>query len=397
MPPDDLDARARRRLADARVRVLTARTPAGRPDPALVFFSSMVLRLEPAPDPDLDTMATDGRRLYYSPAFVASLTPAELVGVLLHETCHACLLHFARMAGRDHERWNVACDCAVNDLLERAGVTLPACRLMPGEGPLAHLPRGLSAEAYYARLTPQEVAASRPGRVGDVRPLGPGAEGGPGGGEGRGAGLAAGWAVAATAAAAAAAQGRGELPAELARLVGEAVAPTLPWAEVLREFVARTARADYSWARPTRRFVAAGLYLPGLASDELGEVLVGIDTSGSVDAATLAAFERELNAVLAAHPFMCARVVYCDAKVHRVDTVTPTDLPLRLDPVGGGGTDHDPLFAHVEAEGWEVSVAVLLTDGHTRVTCPPPPFDVLWAVTPGGNTALPFGRVVRLG
>jgi predicted metal-dependent peptidase len=166
---------------------------------------------------------------------------------------------------------------------------------------------------------------------------------------------------------------------------------------VLREFITRTARADYSWARPARRFVAAGLYLPGLASDELGEVLVGIDVSGSVDAATLAAFEGELNAVLSAHPFRCARVVFCDAKVHRVDTVTPQDLPVRLTPVGGGGTDHDPLFAHVAAEGWEVSVAVLLTDGHTRVTCPPPSFDVLWAISPGGNTALPFGRVVRLG
>jgi len=180
-------------------------------------------------------------------------------------------------------------------------------------------------------------------------------------------------------------------------LVGEAVASPLPWAEVLREFVTRTARTDYSWARPARRFVAAGLYLPGLGSDELGEVLIGVDTSGSVDAPTLAAFERELNAVLAAHPFETARVVYHDARVHRVDTWTPADLPITLSPVGGGGTDHDPLFAHIEAESWRPTCAVLLTDGETRVTCPEPGFPVLWAITPDGNTDLPFGRVVSMG
>src|SRR5258705_12897363 len=141
----------------------------------------------------------------------------------------------------------------------------------------------------------------------------------------------------------AAAAGRGTLPAGLGRAAERVIHPPLDWRSVLREFVSAHARNDYSWARPNRRFIAQGLYLPGLRSEELGDVVLAVDTSGSISEQVLGAFAAEANAVLAAYD--CAvTVLYHDTEVQKVQTWASADGPLVLDPVGGGGTSHNCVF-----------------------------------------------------
>ena len=55
------------------------------------FFGTLCLRLKLVAMSSLPTMATDGRRLVYNPAFVDQLTPAELEGVIAHEVMHVHL------------------------------------------------------------------------------------------------------------------------------------------------------------------------------------------------------------------------------------------------------------------------------------------------------------------
>src|SRR5262249_17519064 len=74
---------------------------------------------------------------------------------------------------------------------------------------------------------------------------------------------------------------RGTLAGGLSRLVKQMFKRVVDVAEKLREFMTRPARNDYSWQRPNRRFIHMGLYLPGLYSLDLGEVLATFDTSGS--------------------------------------------------------------------------------------------------------------------
>jgi hypothetical protein len=102
---------AARALAAARVKLILGR------DAKSAFFATLVLRLTPEADWEVETLATDGRALRYSPPFVVGLSPDELAGVLAHEVMHCALAHPARRAGRDPERWNVACDLAVNGYL----------------------------------------------------------------------------------------------------------------------------------------------------------------------------------------------------------------------------------------------------------------------------------------
>lgn len=396
-PPDDAFAaleqaaarQARAEQAAKAVSAARARFVLGR-DARAAFFACLALRLTPNPCWDVPTMATDGKRLEYNPAFVAGLTPDELLGVVAHETLHCALGHHARRGSRDASRWNAACDLAVNGILVGAGFVLPTSRLLAGEGEYAGLLPGRSAEEYYG-LLPVPPA----GQPADPDPGGCGAVTDPGAGSpADAADQQATW-EAAVAQAERAAAARGDLPAGLARTVGDVLHPPADWRAVLREFVSASARNDYSWAHPNRRFVSRGLDLPGLRSEELGEVVVAVDTSGSVGPAELAVFGGELDALLGA--FDCtATVVYHDAAVTHVQTWAPADGPLVLEPKGGGGTSHVPVFEWLDREGKQPACVVCLTDLDSQFPSNPPAVPVLWGVVGGNRADPPFGRAVRV-
>jgi predicted metal-dependent peptidase len=378
-------------VAAARVRLVLGR------DAKSAFFATLVLRLVPEPVWDLGTLATDGRVLRYFPPFVTGLSPDELVGVLAHEVMHCALAHPARRGDRDPEKWNVACDLAINPLLVTAGVILPPTRLMPGEGAYVGLEPGHPAEEYYARLPgPKDASdgsgsgegpAGDPGGCGQVVDL---ASGDPA--ESRQ--VEADWQVAVSQAQAAAA-GRGPLPAGLGRAVERVLHPPADWRAVLREFVSAAARNDYTWTRPNRRFVAQGLYLPGLHSEELGDVILAVDTSGSIDEKLLGTFAAEANAVLGAYD-CSVTVLYHDTEVQKVQSWQSADGPLVLAPVGGGGTSHACVFDWLIGSGASPSCVICLTDLETEFSTNRPDVPVLWAVPGKAPCDPPFGRVVSL-
>jgi predicted metal-dependent peptidase len=385
------EEQAARALAAARVRLVLGR------DARSAFFATLVLRLMPEPGWDLDTLATDGRVLRYFPPFVTGLSPDELTGVLAHEVMHCALAHPARRGDRDPEKWNVACDLAINPLLVAAGVVLPPSRLMPGEGAYDGLEPGHPAEEYYARLPGPKEASDGSGGGGDPAgdPGGCGQVFDPNNGDpAESRQVEADWQVAVSQAQAAAV-GRGPLPAGLGRAVDRVLHPPADWRAVLREFVSAAARNDYSWTRPNRRFVAQGLYLPGLHSEELGDVILAVDTSGSIDEKLLGMFAAEANAVLSAYD-CTVTVLYHDTEVQKVQTWQSADGPLVLAPVGGGGTSHACVFDWLICSGFSPSCVICLTDLQTEFPANWPDVPVLWAVSgqPPGDP--PFGRVVSL-
>jgi predicted metal-dependent peptidase len=122
------------------------------------FFGTLSVRLKLVRMPSFPTMATDGRRLVYNPAFVEKLTPAELEGVLAHEVMHVALAHHCRRGERDATLWNQAADYAINPILISNGITLPADALIDPAF------ADLGAEEIYARLRKQgqESGADQP-------------------------------------------------------------------------------------------------------------------------------------------------------------------------------------------------------------------------------------------
>ena len=191
-----------------------------------------------------------------------------------------------------------------------------------------------------------------------------------------------------------AASGRGPLPAGLGRVVEQVVHPPVDWRSVLREFVATQAKNDYSWSRPNRRFLAQGLYLPGLYSEELGEVVLAIDT-GSIDRKMLGDFAVEVNAVLGAYD-CSVTVLYHDTEVGRCRPGNRPTGPLVLEPVGWRRDESRLCVRLADPDRHRAGLCHLrLTDLETEFPAAIPSVPVLWR-SPATQRTASFGQVVTL-
>jgi predicted metal-dependent peptidase len=140
-----------------------------------------------------------------------------------------------------------------------------------------------------------------------------------------------------------------------------------------------------------------GVGSPRLSSlvDITPEVVVAIDTSGSMTQQAHAAALGELNGVLRALN-LSVTLITCDARVHEAREVRNLRdaLPLMK---GGGGTDFDPIFAHVAKMKQRPDLLVVLTDGICESpTVSLPGVRVLWVIIgtrnelkPGRNIFIP--------
>jgi predicted metal-dependent peptidase len=367
------------------------------------FFGVLSLRLALQEDPGIETMGVDGVTLSYNPEWVDALPFDELVGVTAHEVMHCAAGHHARRGSRDDKRWNHACDYAINPLLIEAGFKLPDKALVRDEF------QGLSAEEIYTRLisesggggaTPEEKPDNAPqnSSVPDVGGCGSFSDG-PGDSVPATAaelsGQAREWEIA-TMQAAAAAKGAGQLPAAGAYLVDEITAPKVSWRDMLREFITERARTEYSWLPPNRRYIHQGLYLPSRDSKELGEIVVAIDTSGSISDVLLDAFAAEINGIIEDARPSKIHVVYCTTQVTKAESFEPDEAPIAIEANDRGGTAFAPVWDWVAEQGIDPACAVYLTDldGYGNAFGQDPGFPVLWASTL--KTEAPYGEVIKL-
>lgn len=397
------------------------------------FFGSLALRLRLVSTPGLGTLATDSVSLFYDPAFVETLSGAELQAVVAHEVMHCVLGHPWRRAARTPLRWNVAADLGVNPIIVSAGksmtdargatvMTLPKGALMPAAFGFED---DSTAEDYYNRLPKQQkcactaangngaagggVAVSDPdgeidcpngghGGCGGVRDLpGRGADGTPDPTKpATAADVAAAssnWKIA-TVQAAQTARQAGKLPASIARMVDELTRPSVDWKEVLRRFITASLPCDYRMFPPNRRFIWRNLYLPSVQRDGVGVGVVAVDTSGSVGQRELTAFVSEINGIMEDARPERLHVVCCDAEIGSTAEYTPDELPIRVDAVGGGGTAFDPVFAWIEASGIAPAFVIYLTDMYPSSWPDEPEYPVLWAAVT--DVIGPWGETVRV-
>ena len=343
------------------------------------FFGMLALRLKLVERASIPTLAVDGRHVFYNPQFVLGLSDSLTRSALAHEVMHCVLEHIGRRAGRHPKKWNQAGDFALNQILQDSGFEI-------GKGwLLSPVYKDMTADQIYAALPDPPEDGQDAGEPGGA--LDDVLDGTPG----EAASDAVDWKVA-TVQAAQAAKAQGKLPGSLERFVEEITTPQVNWREQLRQFVTQISKDDYSWSRPNRRYLAAGLYLPSLYSESMGEIVVAIDTSGSIDVATLQAFGAEIKAIAQAVRPSKVHVVYCDAAVNHVDEYGPYD-EMVFTPHGGGGTAFEPVAAYVEAHGLKPECLVYLTDGYGSFP-KPPDYPWLWAMTT--PVEAPFGTTLRI-
>ena len=308
------------------------------------FFGALALRL-PLVEVDDDrcrTTCSDGKTLYYRRAYIDSLDIAETQFALSRESLHCALLHFYRRGNRNRKTWDRACDLAVNSILIGDGLQpTPDTDYRPEFD-------GMTAEEIYPLLWQDEAERERLSHPhSDVEPeqnsspqfdhsLRPDEM----------ELLATRWQQRLAAAAQQAMQAD-KLSAELVRIVGFLLEPKLPWRSLLAQHLSATARNDYSYARPSTRRGDPAVF-PGMRSEEI-DLVVAIDTSGSIGETEIEEFFSEINAIKGQ---IRARIVLlcCDAEIA---AETPAfyepwdDFDFEPQVTGGGGTDFRPVFEWV--------------------------------------------------
>ena len=85
------------------------------------FYAVLSLTMQFVRRDDIDTMATDGKSIFYNDAFVMGEDDETIRGVVAHEVAHVANLHHTRRGGRDPDDWNKACDYAIDPQLEKDG------------------------------------------------------------------------------------------------------------------------------------------------------------------------------------------------------------------------------------------------------------------------------------
>ena len=139
------DDKAMERISKART-VLVIRQP---------FWGTLALYLKLECTRSIETMSTDGIKLYFNPDFVLGLDFDELVGCIAHEVSHCAYRHHVRRGKRELGLWNDAADLVINPLLRAAGFKLPDGALEESRF------NGLASEEVYARLYSEREAKKK--------------------------------------------------------------------------------------------------------------------------------------------------------------------------------------------------------------------------------------------
>lgn len=392
------------------------------------FLGSLVmhLSLKAANAKWCATMATDARNFYYNPDYIARLTLDQTQFVLAHEAMHCALSHFNRRNHRQKHRWDVACDYAVNMILDDERMAGPDNALMNATY------RGLTAEEIYPVLHEDPPEETMDQHLFDDTGSGQGGEGeaeendsDPGdGGEGEPSEVGGQSEPAESdpaersesggqdvppppmdpdqldeqwqgrlAAAAQAARQAGKLSASMLRLVDRLLAPKLPWRALLARYMMNVARDDYSFQRTSRREGEA--MMPRLYSQGV-RVAVALDTSGSVTDDEMREFLSEVDALKAQ--------VRAEVTLHACDNKLAEGGPWRFamwqtvelpDSIsGGGGTDFRPVFDWLDAGQISPDLLLYFTDAEGRFPELEPAFTVVWLVK--GKAPVPFGVRIQL-
>ncbi len=353
------------------------------------FFASLLLRLKHVENPNIETACTDGESIEYNPAFFESMPVEEIKTVLAHEVMHVALLHHTRRQNRNADTWNRATDFAINQILVNAGFDLPKGGLLDSKY------AGMGAEDIYNLLPPakdEDKDGEGAGQGNDPGGMG-GVKDAPAKTKGELNEIEA-KVKQAVSQAAMAAKKAGKLPAEMERLVSEVLEPQIAWQDVLARFLTEIARNDYTWKKPNRRYITSGIYLPSLENEEIGKIVLIVDTSGSIDEPTLNAFAGEMQAILATFrvPF---DVLYVDSEFHGVQHIEP-DEQIALKPLGGGGTDFRPGFEYLDEQDEQPKCVVYFTDLECSSFPAEPEYPVLWATIGSYKNDPPFGEVIKV-
>jgi predicted metal-dependent peptidase len=370
-------------------------------------FGMTSLSLRIVIDPTCPAAWTDGVSIGFNPKWVADTSMEILTSLWAHECLHVMLLHPFREEGRDHERWNIAGDYVINSMIKSTGLPI-------GKGWLyTYMYSDKTTEEVYDLLpdTPPNMGDSKGSKtkqggkhcphdgagvtdgiyIGEVRPA-------PGDRESIkrmetaqkirnivSIQTAKTW---------------GNLPGEILRQIGAlSDSPAAGWRDILRQHMDTLAREDYSWRKLDPQYMERELLVPTLWSENMSELVIIADSSGSISDENIKQFNVEFNSCLLELPSTTVYFMSCDTKIQTFKEYHSKDGFIKLEIKGGGGTNFIPPFQKVEEMGLNPVLLIYLTDLECgNFPSVPPDYPVLWVDIRGSRHAHkpPFGEVINI-
>jgi predicted metal-dependent peptidase len=351
------------------------------------FLGALVLRL-PMQAVTADwcpTTATDTRCFYYNPAYLSGLTLTQTQFVLAHEALHCALSHFNRRQHRQRQRWDLACDYAINPLLVKEGL-IPPSQVWVDDQFL-----GLTAEEIYSLLDENNTDEPMDNHLYDKSDDNNPADQPPPLSAAERETQATQWQQHLLHAAQQALHA-GKLNGDIARLINHLLQPKLPWTALLARYLSQTAREDYSYTRPSRR--EGDAILPHLRSTQI-DVAIAIDVSGSIGDTEIQQYLAEIQALKGQFRsritlLACDRELTSDSPYYFEsweDLIVPTHFPR------GGGTSFRPVFSFFEQQSITPNLLIYFTDAAGEFPKNEPCYPVIWLVK--GQAQVPWGERIQ--
>ena len=180
----------------------------------------------------------------------------------------------------------------------------------------------------------------------------------------------------------AAAKSRGRIPGmiqEVMKKLNEK--PIIPWQDVLKKFIGTLAKPYKKTPTRLDRRQPKRMELRGRLNDHVCEVVVAIDTSGSMDDRTLTYCMNEIFEIVDTQKSKVT-IVECDTKIGKVyEAKKIEDVQLNLS--GRGGTSFSPVFEWINENNKRNVVLVYFTDGwgESKLSVRPINKHTLWVLT----------------
>ena len=177
--------------------------------------------------------------------------------------------------------------------------------------------------------------------------------------------------------------------------------PQVDWREVLRDFITDTcAGKDFStYNKLNRRYVGMGVAMPSGITEQVGELVLAVDTSGSIGRDELATWLTEIKSICDTVRPEAVRILYWDTRVcadeyynaHQLD-----DVVKSTKPAGGGGTDVTCVTDYIRDKRINAQAAIVLTDGYIWGGWGQWTMPVLWTILDNDNANPDCGKTVHI-
>lgn len=194
-------------------------------------------------------------------------------------------------------------------------------------------------------------------------------------------------------------------PSDLPRAVDDKIddisqGEEINWQQVLQRNISGGMTTDYDWMSPSQKGRATGNYMPSPDKEGLNLAVV-VDTSGSVSKENLINYLGEVQSICQMFSNVTVNLIQHTTKVtdhEEFSFARPSDFE-DIHITDRGGTDHKPVFEHLNKMAEQPDQVILFTDGESYFPDTSPSYDVLWAIDNNFRSdewvhdKIPFGRV----